>query len=253
MHTTMTRWKASGLHLLICALIAITVLAVMLFVWYPDTYFETMGGKRLLMILLAVDLILGPLITLVIYKPGKKGLKFDISVIAIVQLAALAYGVNVLYQSRPVFLVFAVDRFEVIAANEIDPVELKKAKLKEYQSLSVTGPRLVAVLPPTDLKERERIMFSAVQGGPDLESMPQFYAPYHDQVDSVLGRIQSLSKLLKYQPDLKTEIDLIIGEKSYQEPELGYLPVRAKGRFITAIMDRSNAEIIKILYADPWG
>jgi hypothetical protein len=52
----MSRWKASGIH------------------------FEAAGGDRLIFILAAVDVTLGPLITLIIFKAGKKGLKFDLAV-----------------------------------------------------------------------------------------------------------------------------------------------------------------------------
>ena len=85
----MSRWKASGIHLLLSAAIAVVVLTLMLMVWYPWPLFEAAGGSRLVFILVGVDVTLGPLITLVIFKSGKPGLKFDLTVIALVQLAAL--------------------------------------------------------------------------------------------------------------------------------------------------------------------
>jgi hypothetical protein len=84
----MTRWKASAIHLSICALIGLSVLAMILLLWYPEPYFEAMGGKHLLMILLGVDVVLGPFITLIIFNPKKKSLKFDLAVIALVHVSS---------------------------------------------------------------------------------------------------------------------------------------------------------------------
>ena len=249
----MSRWKASGIHLLISGLIALTVVAVMLFVWYPQPYFEALGGKRLLMILLSVDLTLGPLITLIIYNEKKKSLKYDLAVIAFIQLAALAYGSSVLFEARPVFLVFTIDRFEVVTAAELEPEEMKKVVNDDYKSLSITGPILTTALMPEDIQERQRILFSAIEGGPDLQGMPQYYVPYNETTEAVLKRIQSLNDLSDLRSEFKTLITKKAEKYGYDVSSVGYLPVRAGNKFITAIMNQENAEIIKLVDTDPWG
>jgi len=79
---SLNRWKAAAIHLGLSVLIAATVVTVMLLVWYTPPYFDTMGGTGLLKILVGVDVTLGPLLTLIIFDPRKKGLRFDLSVIA---------------------------------------------------------------------------------------------------------------------------------------------------------------------------
>lgn len=105
---SLNRWKASLGHLAISAAIGITVVTLMLVVWYPRPYFKAMGGDMLIPLLIGVDVVIGPLITLIIFDPKKRRLKFDLSVIATMQLAALAYGCNVMFASRPVYNVFVV-------------------------------------------------------------------------------------------------------------------------------------------------
>ena len=90
---SLNRWKAAAIHLSLSALIAATVVTVMLLVWYPPPHFHAMGGEGLLKVLVGVDVTLGPLLTLIIFNPKKKSLRFDLSVIAALQVAALAYGV----------------------------------------------------------------------------------------------------------------------------------------------------------------
>ena len=71
---SLNRWKAAAIHLGLSVLIAATVVTVMLLVWYPPPYFDTMGGTGLLKILVGVDVTLGPLLTLIIFDPRKKSL-----------------------------------------------------------------------------------------------------------------------------------------------------------------------------------
>src|SRR5258708_25743002 len=106
-----TRWQASGLHLLISVAVAAAVFALMLSLWYPGPLFEAAGGDDLLFILVGVDVVVGPLITLVIFRSGKRGLKFDLAVIGMLQIAALAYGVYALDLARPPFLGLVKDQF----------------------------------------------------------------------------------------------------------------------------------------------
>jgi hypothetical protein len=86
--TAFSRWQASGTHLLVCVVIAAVVISVMLGVWYPGPLFEAAGGSELLYILVGVDVILGPLLTLIVFKSGKRGMKFDLTMIGLVQVAA---------------------------------------------------------------------------------------------------------------------------------------------------------------------
>ena len=106
-------------------MIAGAVLVFMLTVWYPRPLFEAAGGDRLIFILMAVDVTLGPLITLIIFKAGKRGLKFDLAVIASLQLAALVYGMHTVYLARPVYLVFTKDRFDLVSAADLDDRDLQ--------------------------------------------------------------------------------------------------------------------------------
>ncbi len=249
----MNRWKASGIHLSICALIALTVVMVMLFVWYPDPYFQSLGGKKLIMIIIGVDVVLGPLLTWIIYKPKKKGLKFDLSVIATIQLVALVYGVNVLFQERPVYVVFVKDRLEVVSASDVDKESLSKAAIDKYQSLPLTGPELAVALMPKDPVEREKILFSSLDKGRDIQSFPEHFVPYQEQTDQILKRSQSLELLRKTRPESASLISGLLDRLNVDEKELSFLPMHTqRGDYLTAVIDRSDAKLLDIIEFDPW-
>src|SRR4029077_20492222 len=115
--TSLNRWKASALHLALSAAIGAAVVPLMLAVWYPQHYFAAMGGTMLILLLIGVDVVIGPLITLIVFDPMKKGRPFELAVICVCQLGALRYECSVMFNARPVYNAFVVDRFEVVAAN----------------------------------------------------------------------------------------------------------------------------------------
>ena len=93
----MSRLRAFLVHLSLSAAVVGSVFAVVFLVWYPESYFEVVGAWYLVRILFIVQIVLGPLLTFIVFKPGKPGLKFDLSVIALVQVVALVYGTVVIY------------------------------------------------------------------------------------------------------------------------------------------------------------
>ena len=127
----MSRFKAAGLHFLISLIVVSTIIILMLNLWYPDSYFKLMGGKNLVYLISGVDVFLGPLLTLAVFKAGKKGLKFDLACISLLQIAAMSYGLFVMIQARPVFIVFNKDAFFVASVVDIVPSELAKGKKAE--------------------------------------------------------------------------------------------------------------------------
>lgn len=188
-HLKFNRYTAFATHLVISLVVFLSFLLLMLAYWYPSPFFFLQGGTQVLKILVGVDVILGPIITLIIFVPKKKGLKFDIAVISILQIAALLYGANIIYDERPVFSVFAVDRFVVVGIHDIDAKKLPK----EYGDISRSGPIAVYAKFPDDIHERKKIMLEALSGGKDIEFRPETYRPLLDYWD------KAKEKSIKYE------------------------------------------------------
>ena len=124
---SLNRWQAFLIHLGLSVAIAGAVIGLVVFVWYPPPYFGAMGGEILLRLIIGVDVILGPVITLIIFDPRKPRLAMDLAIIGALQLAALLYGVFVMFEARPAWNVFVKDRFEVTAANAVDDASRQRA------------------------------------------------------------------------------------------------------------------------------
>lgn len=243
----MTRWQASGLHLLISATIAAAVLTGMLGVWYPRPLFEAEGGLGLVFILVGVDVVIGPLITLIIFRSGKPGLRFDLSVIAALQLTALLYGVYVVFEARPVFLVLVKDQFEVVAATELQPKWLEEAKRPEFRKLSVTGPVLVALEMPADESERQAIVASAIFGGRDAQLFTRYYVPYAERARQALAEAWTIERLRKREPHTAQVIDAYLASSGRKDAEVRYFPMRTRYEWIAVLVDARSGDVVKML------
>ena len=83
------RFKACSIHLLLSLLVALAALIWVFNAWYPAPLHDALAVTYIFLLLIVVDMILGPILTLIVYKPGKTTLVFDLMVIAALQLCAL--------------------------------------------------------------------------------------------------------------------------------------------------------------------
>ncbi len=247
------RLRAGLIHLSLSAAIAAAVFLPIYFVWYPDVLYEYAGGRDLFLLIVSVDVTLGPLITTIVYVPGKWGLKFDLVVIGTLQAIALAYGVYTLFESRPVNIVFVKDRFELVRANDYPPGELEKIASGSHGSLAWTGPRIVGTKLPTDPKEQAALMFSTIGGGADVHLLPRYYVPY-DQVRTLAReKGERLQKLRDRNPARQKEVDALVAGSGRREEDLRFLPMRAGKSDLAILIDAKTGEILKISSLKPWG
>ena len=91
-------------HLSISAVVAFIVLGLIFFIWYPTPLATAVGVTQIFLMMLAIDVTVGPILGFIVYKEGKKTLKMDLTVIILLQLSALGYGIYSIEQGRPVWI-----------------------------------------------------------------------------------------------------------------------------------------------------
>ncbi len=246
------RWQAGAGHLTISAVIGASVLAAMILVWYPLPYFQAAGGNDLVLLMLGVDVVLGPLLTLAVYNPGKGivRLRRDLIVIGFLQLAALAYGVHVMFIARPAYLVYAVDRFDLVMANTLFDAELAKAPAP-WNQRPIGRPPTVGVRIPADPKLKEESLFIAL-GGIDLTQQTRFYVRYDEIAGDAAGRAKPILELRTLNPAQHARIDAAIAQSGRSEAALGFLAARAPNRDFAVIVDKTSGAIVDMFIAAPW-
>lgn len=237
------RLRASGLHLGISLLIAVLAALLVFALWYPYPYREISGGRELFFIVIIVDVILGPLITLAVFNRNKprRELVRDLGIVGLIQLAALVYGLWTVSVARPVHLVFELDRFRVIHAIDVPEDMLPQASDK-MNAMPLTGPTLLAVRPFRDMNEEGSATLMALQGL-HLSARPDLWESYEQARPRVLAVAKPVTELKRRFPQQSAQIDAAIAQTGRAESTLRYLPVAARKSFWTALLDADSAEI----------
>ena len=248
-----SRRRAFLTHLGMSAAIVGIVCALIFFVWYPHPYFQAMGAWGVLRVLIGVDVVVGPLLTLVVFKPGKRGLRFDLGAIACVQLAALLYGTITIYRERPYFTVFAVDRFYVLPRGDIDAADLAAPDLAERIGRKpASGPLLVVASRPRDSAGMQRLLEDLFAGKPDIERRPEFWSRYSDEASQVIARATPTTVLAGQHPEAQGKIETLAAARGLPRERLGFLPLIAKNRDMSLVVDLNDGSLLDVIDVDPW-
>ncbi|MGA7178161.1 MAG: hypothetical protein WBX11_01050 [Thiobacillaceae bacterium] len=250
----MTRVKAALIHLIISAILASTVIGLLLFGWYRMPYFWAVGGPLLLVLIVGIDVVLGPLMTLIIFNPAKsrRQLSVDLSVIALVQATALLYGLYAGYTSRLAYGVFVDNAFRLVKATEIEPQDLAKGKFPEYRELPLFGPKLVAVEKPADPRIRSDMNFYSAFGV-GYQNLPEYFVPLNRSRDQISKAAIPRGSLELGNPKLAAEIDGLLKSARIDWSGIAVVPFDVKTRVYTAVVDLAHMVVIKVLPQSPFG
>ena len=107
----LSKRSAFLIHLALSLLVFLSLVAVMATLWFPGELFFFDGGWQGLKLVALVDIVLGPALTFLLWRPRKSDLSMDMSLVALIQVAALGYGFSTTYQQRTVAVVFAENKF----------------------------------------------------------------------------------------------------------------------------------------------
>lgn len=232
------RLLAAASHLGISALIAAAVALVTLGLWYPGAFAEMAGGRRLFLLILGVDVVMGPLLTLIVFdiRKPRRELVRDLAVIGVLQLAALGYGLHTLYIARPVALALEPGRFRVVTANDVPLDQLPQAR-PEYRSLPLTGPWILGTRPSRP-EERLASLEQALKGV-DIGQRPERWQPYAESRSQVLADAKPVQLLLQRYPDRRQDLLDRLSAKGLDPARALFLPIVARGDWV-ALLDEQG-------------
>lgn len=242
---------ASLWHLLISFFVVTVTAWFVLAFWYPYPYRYLAGGFFLLTILFCVDIVVGPLLTFVVFDDRKprQELFFDITIIGIIQASAMIYGLWSVYQARPVYLVHEVDRFVVVSAADIDRNDLSNA-LPEFQKLPFSGVRLIGVRDSVNQQEFLQSIELAL-AGKDLSMQPNRWQKL--SAENKIQILKNAKPLHVLMSRSKSEYNLIsnwLDTSNRKKEELVYLPVVARNKTWVAVLDIEKLDILNYFPID---
>jgi len=241
--TIKNKIKAAFIHLLVSAVLVIASYLLITQLWYPTPLFQATNVGKIFLIILVVDLVLGPLLTLIVYKKNKKTLVMDLSVIAFLQISALCYGMYSVYEARPVWIAYVVDRFEIVQANEIIDDPTNPMVLPKF------GPEYIFVDVSANTSQEQFDMFNAeIQYGIKPTQRPRFYRNFEAAKPIVVRHLLDLKELDNYNSSKQVENIL---EK---HPEVdSFIPLSTNAKDMTVLLDKKdNLKVVAIVNLRPW-
>jgi hypothetical protein len=249
------RLKAFGLHLLGSASVLTLVLGGLYLGWYrwPGWYLSSV--LHVVGIVVMVDLVVGPLLTLVVSNPRKprRILGRDIALIVTVQLAALVYGTVTLWSGRPLYYAFSVDSLDCVQASDIDASEVTLA-LRENPSLAphwYSRPRWIWAPLPDDPDAAVHIVNEATFGsGKDVTEMPRYFKPWEQGLPKLRDRLMRLDDIKQLNKKEKQYLHGRLSADGLAPDERNLLIMWGGSRRLVAVFDPATLQIKALLNPD---
>lgn len=231
--TPLTRSKIEAFltHLVSSAIVIAIYLALVRFAWYPEPYFHLEQVFAVVGLVVGVDLILGPALTFVVFKPGKASLTFDLGIIVLCQLVALSWGCWITYSQRPLYVAFADEMFSVIPARDIDVNTIPDSSLR---NAGWQGPRLVYVDLPRDAATLKKLVEEGMASGRKAAARGEFYRPLGEHLPAIKQLGLPIEARIKEHPEIQQLVDSVLQRHGGSLPDYWYFPV--EGRQVVALL-----------------
>ncbi len=246
----MTRLRVFQLRLVVSATLLLLVFGVIRLLWYPGEYFTIFGVSGRFLLLVVASLVLGPALSALVYKPGKKGLRTDLAVLAALEITAVIIATSLLYAWQPYYTVFAVDRFEAVSRGEVDTQQIAYPSI-----LTRPGhePRLVYAELPQDPETFDRLMDETVlEGKKDIDRRPEFWKPYAAGVVALKAAAKPLEELLGGEQVRAANVAHWLSKQEEGPGSFVYLPLRGRAADAVMILHADIGYPVDILAVDPW-
>ncbi|OFK89967.1 MULTISPECIES: hypothetical protein [unclassified Eikenella] len=251
----MPRWRfalrLASFHLLGSAVLAGLAAWLVIKFLYPYPYSEMLGGLHLLLLIVGVDVVCGPLLTLILASPKKsrRDTCLDFALITVIQLGALSYGIHAVYLARPVYYAFDHDRFAVVTAAQLSDEDLAKAP-ENMRSLPLYGVEQISLATIPKEEMQDSVLLSL--GGIEPVARPNLWLPLDatKEAADVRAAMKPVGHLIQYRPAQQAIIKQKVTEINLPEADMYYLPFTSdKNKEWIALLNKQG-EIVDYLPID---
>ena len=241
------RLKLFSLHLLSSAAILTLILGSLYLGWYRWPGWYLTDVTRVVFVMVCVDVVLGPTLTLIIanQKKSRRELTRDIGIIVAVQLCALTYGSVQLWNGRPLYYAFSENVLQLVQAYDIDTNEAKLAR-EQNPGLAphwYSLPRWIWAPLPEDPAERQRIFSAAISGGDDVISMPRYFKRWDEGLASLRAQLKKVDNVAYFAPSEKRRLKEKMKEAGMADDQLDTIPLTGRGHPLLAVIDPASLKI----------
>ena len=246
-----SRLSASLITLTVSVVIFIAVWILIFFYIYPYPYSEISGGLKLFWMIVGIDLILGPMLAFLVAAPTKlrSALRRDLLVITVLQLSALTYGFSVMYSARPVYLVYEIDRFKVVHAQELTPDDLSLAP-SALQKLPLAGVKIIGLRKAANSADKLSSLDLEI-AGKGLYLQTNWWQPLSEEnFESMRQRGQSVESL-RQQPSFDSaSLAKSLRASGLREEDVIALPLVTPATSGSLLLSRQSLQLVGYLPVD---
>jgi hypothetical protein len=245
----LSKRNAFLIHLALSLLVFMTLVAVMVTLWFPGELFFLDGGWQVLKLVALVDIVLGPALTLMLWRPRKPDLVLDMSLVAVIQVAALGYGFVTAYQQRTLALVFAENNFNTLsnAAYEVSNENLIERNLTP-QSIKALDDRIPAILTlPKPPGGSAKYMQDLLNGFPQQHERSDLFVPAAENYDTISDYVVTKDMLAA---ENATELVQVALDKQANPDNINVYRFNARYGSGFALYDHNTAKIVDYIKID---
>src|ERR1700733_16123499 len=247
------RLKAFSLHLLSSATVLTLILGSLYFGWYRWPGWHLTDVTTVVLVMVCVDVVLGPTLTFIIVNPKKsrRELTRDIGIIVVVQLCALTYGSVQLWSGRPLYYAYSEGILQLVQAYDIDDGE---AKLGREQNPGLAPhwyslPRWIWAPLPQDPDERKKIFGAAISGGDDVISMPRYFKRWEEGLPALRSQLKKVDAVGYFGKNEKKTLKDKLKAAGLADDQGNTMPLTGRGRPLLAVIDPASLKVKAVLTA----
>jgi hypothetical protein len=247
------RLQAFLVHIVSSAVVLTLILGTLYFGWYrwPGWYLTEV--TKVVLVMIGVDVVLGPTLTFVIANKSKprRELVRDVGVIVVIQLCALMYGTASLWSGRPLYYAFSESVLQLVQAYDIDG---KEAELGREQNPSLAPhwyslPRWMWAPLPLDPETRQKILSAAISGGDDVISMPRYYKRWEDGISALKQQLKKPDDVSYFTKSEKKTLKQKMKAAGYADDQLDTMPLTGRAYPLLAVFDPKSMTITALFRA----
>ena len=235
-------------HLAISAIVAAISAFLVFGLLYPEPLHAMQDVGSIFLLVLFVDAVCGPILTLLLASPLKSMRErwVDFSLVGAIQLLALLYGLHSLWVARPVVLAFEVDRLVIVTANEVQIDDLAQAP-DGMRQLPWRGMIKVNTRKAFNSDEFMQSMEMGMAGvSPSMR--PSWWLPWNSANAEIEERARPVTQLLETRPQDAIALQASVADAGLPAEKLRFLPITSsKTREWIALLDN---ELRIVAYAN---
>lgn len=214
--------------------------------WFPGFFYSIDGGWEGMRIIIGVDLILGPTLTLMVFKTGKPGLKLDLTLIGLFQSICLAAGVYVVHSQRPLFFVYYEEHFYSVSADTFSRFDRPVPDLSNYAHKPPIKVFIKLPESPIEQADYRRILY---QDRIPAWIYEPLFTPLQDSLDEVLKHGTAQQELVRR--DKQHNLDGWLTRHGGSIKDYVFIPIHSRYRDAFVAMVAENGQFVDIVEIPP--